>query len=162
MESRDFIRRLLVGKVIQFRVLYTIPTGAKREYGVITLQDGRQIPELPVAEGYVKLRDDAGKREENEEASALLETLKVLEARAKADNKGIWDTSVERIQTSYDVDAAKFAETWKGKPVDAIVEKVLTGDRLIVRFMESPTRHTQTMLLIAGIRTPSLKTNSGR
>lgn len=39
----------------------------------------------------------------------------------------------------------------------AIVEKVLTGDRLIVRFMKTPTEHVQAMLLIAGIRAPNTK-----
>ena len=37
----------------------------------------------------------------------------------------------------------------------AIVEKVLSGDRLIVRLLVSPTKHTQTIVLVAGIRTPS-------
>lgn len=40
---------------------------------------------------------------------------------------------------------------------EAIVEKVVSGDRLIVRLMTEPNRHTQTMLLIAGIRAPSTK-----
>lgn len=39
----------------------------------------------------------------------------------------------------------------------AIVEKVITGDRLIARLMTSPTEHTQTLLLLAGIRAPSTK-----
>ena len=42
-------------------------------------------------------------------------------------------------------------------PVTAIVEKVLTGDRVIARLMYAPTQHVQTILLIAGIRTPSTK-----
>ena len=39
----------------------------------------------------------------------------------------------------------------------AIVEKALSGDRLIVRLLLSPTKHQQTMLLIAGIRAPATK-----
>jgi len=39
----------------------------------------------------------------------------------------------------------------------ASIEKVLSGDRLIVRLVESPTKQTQTMLLIAGIRAPNTK-----
>ena len=38
-----------------------------------------------------------------------------------------------------------------------VVEKVLTGDRLIVRLQETPTNHVQTLLLIAGIRAPNTK-----
>lgn len=41
--------------------------------------------------------------------------------------------------------------------VTAIVEKVLSGDRLIVRLLLSPTEHVQTMVLLAGIRAPATK-----
>lgn len=40
---------------------------------------------------------------------------------------------------------------------EGIVEKVLTGDRLIVRLLETPTKHVQTMLILAGIRAPNTK-----
>ena len=39
----------------------------------------------------------------------------------------------------------------------AVAEKILSGDRLITRLMETPTQHVQTMLLIAGIRAPNTK-----
>ena len=48
----------------------------------------------------------------------------------------------------------------KGKKIDAIVERVLTGDRLIARLMLSPTKHVQTMLVLAGVRTPATKRTS--
>ena len=37
----------------------------------------------------------------------------------------------------------------------AIVEKVLSGDRLVARLIVDPKRHVQTIVLIAGIRAPS-------
>ncbi|KAF2469442.1 uncharacterized protein BDR25DRAFT_263981 [Lindgomyces ingoldianus] len=157
-ESRDFLRRLLVGKVVHFRVLYKIPTGANREYGVISLPNKTSLPELAVAEGWVKIRDDAGRKDDSEEAAATLEKLQVLEARAKADSKGVWQESGGRINSSFELsDPKKFVEDNKGKAVDAIVEKVLSGDRLIVRLLLSPTEHIQTMVLMAGIRAPSTK-----
>ncbi|OCK79453.1 hypothetical protein K432DRAFT_299815 [Lepidopterella palustris CBS 459.81] len=157
-ESRDFLRRLLVGKVVHFKVLYKIPTGLNREYGIITLPNKTQIPELAVAEGYVKLRDDAGRKDDSEEAAIILEKLQMVEARAKADSKGLWAETGGKIENSYELpDPKAFVEEWKGKPIDAIVEKVLSGDRLIVRLILSPTKHMQTMLLIAGIRAPSTK-----
>lgn len=39
----------------------------------------------------------------------------------------------------------------------AIVERVLSGDRLICRLLIEPKRHMQTMLLVAGIRSPATK-----
>ncbi|KAF2231782.1 nuclease domain-containing protein 1 [Viridothelium virens] len=157
-ESRDFLRRLVVGKVVQFQVYYKIPTGVNREYGTVILQNREQLPDLLVAEGWAKLRDDAGRKDESEAGSQLLEKLQALEARAKADEKGVWGTKGGNVETSYEMlDAKAFLEEWKGKSIDAIVEKVLSGDRLIVRLMPTPTRHVQTMLLIAGIRAPSTK-----
>lgn len=161
--SRDFLRKLLVGKVIQFRTLYKIPT-TSREYGIVLLggapgQPGASLPDLAVQEGWVKLRDDAGKKEESEETTQLLEKLRALEARARVDGKGVWGEGKEgRIECGHDVgDAKGFVEEWKGKDIDAIVEKVITGDRLIARLMMSPTEHTQTLLLLAGVRAPSTK-----
>lgn len=39
----------------------------------------------------------------------------------------------------------------------AIVEKVLSGDRLIMRLIVSPKKHVQTMVIIAGIKAPTTK-----
>ena len=113
------MRRLVVGKVVQFRILYAIPTGAKREYGQIILRDGSQLPELPVAEGFLKLRDDAAKREDNEETIALIEKLQVLESRAKADRKGLWDPDNQHIHTTYDLSNPQdVVQRWKSKPLE--------------------------------------------
>jgi staphylococcal nuclease domain-containing protein 1 len=42
-------------------------------------------------------------------------------------------------------------------PSLALVERVLSGDRLLVRLLLSPTEHVQTILLVAGIRAPATK-----
>ncbi|KAF2114234.1 hypothetical protein BDV96DRAFT_522926 [Lophiotrema nucula] len=157
-ESRDFLRRLLVGKVVHFRVLYKIPTGANREYGTLSLPNKTQLPDLAVAEGWLKLRDDAGRKDDSDEAAATLERLQALEARAKADSKGLWQESGGRINSTSELsDPKKFVDDHKGEDITSIVEKVLSGDRLIVRLLLSPTEHVQTMVLMAGIRAPSTK-----
>ncbi len=51
-------------------------------------------------------------------------------------------------------------EEYSGKKMDAIIERVLTGDRMIVRLLLSPEKHIQTMLVLAGVRTPSTKRTS--
>ncbi|GME49337.1 nuclease domain-containing protein 1 [Neofusicoccum parvum] len=157
-ESREFLRRILVGKVVQFKVLYTIPTGAKRDYGIIHLPGGLTLPDAAVAEGWVKLRDDADRKDDSDASQALVQKLQALEARAKADSKGTWAETSSRLDVSYELpDARGFVENNKGKDIDAIVEKVLSGDRLIARLLLSSTKHVQTMALIAGIRAPSTK-----
>jgi staphylococcal nuclease domain-containing protein 1 len=79
------------------------------------------LPERAVAEGWLKIRDDAGRKDESEESSRLLERLQVSEARAKADSKGLWAESGGKIECSYDLKEAKeFVEKTKGQPVDGM------------------------------------------
>ena len=144
--------------MIQFQVLYSIPTGVKRDYGIVMLQGGQKLPQAAVSEGWVKLRDDAGKKDDSEESKALLEKLELEEAKAKADSKGVWAENGGKIETSYEIpDPKSFAEEWKGKSIDAVVERVLSGDRMILRLLVTPTKHAQTIVLVAGIRAPTTK-----
>ncbi|KAF2155111.1 hypothetical protein K461DRAFT_326888 [Myriangium duriaei CBS 260.36] len=157
-ESRDFLRSLCVGKIVQFSVLYNIPTPSSRDYGTVILQDGRQLLDLVTGEGWVKLRDDAGKKEDSPQGIELLERLQALEARAKAEDKGLWNSSLPRIENAQEIsDPKAFADEWKGKPIDAIIERVISGDRLICRLKVEPKKHIQTMVLVAGIRAPATK-----
>jgi staphylococcal nuclease domain-containing protein 1 len=142
-ESRDALRELVVGKQIQFSVLYTIPN-TKREYGIVILNDGRRLPEEMVKEGWLKLREDAGRKEDSEEALQQLDHLRLLEAKARNDDKGLWSPNLNRIEVQHDMgDTQTFLETYKGKTLDGLVERVLSGDRMLVRLLISPTKHIQ-------------------
>jgi len=158
-ESRDFIRKLCVGKVIRFQVLYVIPQkagGQGREYGVVTLANGQQLPDIIVQEGWAKLRDDAERKAESPQAAELLEKLQALEAHARADEKGVWSAKSTTVQNQRELpDAKAFAEEHKGELIETIVERVLSGDRLICRLMVSPTQHVQTTVLVAGLKAPT-------
>lgn len=157
-ESRDFLRKLAVGKEVQFLRLYQVPTTG-REYGTVTLPDGRSLIELALEEGMVKLRDD-GKREDELENEATLEKLRPLEASARAEGKGVWGVSQDgRIDSRYEAPEApvQFLGTYKGKPIDAIIERVISGDRVAVRLLLEPKLHQQMVVLIAGIRAPLSK-----
>lgn len=155
-QSREFIRDLLLGKVIQFQVLYAIPT-TKREYGRVKLPNGPDLPDLIVQEGWAKVREDAGKKEDDETALAYLDKLRSLETEAKANNKGVWAKGGQIENSSEVTDPNALVEQFKGKQVEAIVERVLTGDRLIARVLLSPTKHLQTMLVLGGVRAPATK-----
>ncbi|TKA22772.1 hypothetical protein B0A50_07874 [Salinomyces thailandicus] len=158
-ESRDFIRKMCVGKMVQFKVLYVIPQktgGAGREYGLVQLANGQQLPDLIVQEGCAKLRDDAERKAESPAASELLEKLQALEAHAKADEKGVWAARPTDIQNMREIpDTKAFVEQHKGSSIETVVERVLSGDRLICRLMVSPNQHVQTTVLVAGLRSPT-------
>lgn len=143
-ESRDALRRLLVGKNVHFQVLYAIPN-TKREYGIVLLnENGPKFPEYMVQQGWLKLREDAGRKEDSEEALQQISQLRLFEATARSENKGLWGDAISRIDVQQDMgDPQKFLDTWKGKSVDGMVERVLSGDRLLVRLFISPTSHCQ-------------------
>jgi staphylococcal nuclease domain-containing protein 1 len=155
-ESRDYLRKMLVGKQVLFEILYQIPN-TKREYGTIHLpQSTTLFPDDSVRAGWLKLRDDAGRKEDTPEAQSHLDKLRLLEAQARSEDKGIWAPSGGRISVQHDMgDPESFIAEWKGKSVDGIVERVLSGDRMLLRLLLSPTKHAQVMTLVAGIRAPT-------
>ena len=75
-----------------------------------------------VAEGMVKVREEAGKREEEEETGVLIEKLKVLQTQAQRDGKGLWSEGTDdgKIETGDGQlpDPAVFLEQWKGKRIE--------------------------------------------
>ncbi|KAL4784176.1 hypothetical protein BJX76DRAFT_327918 [Aspergillus varians] len=159
-QSREFLRELLVGKVIQFQTLYTVPT-SQREYGNIKLPSfDVTLPEISVQEGWARVREEAGKRsDDSEETVAVLERLRALEDHARTEGKGVWaGAEITRIETSYELtDAKSLVDEWKDKHLEGIVEKVLTGDRLVLRLLVDPEEHLQVIAVVGGVRAPATK-----
>lgn len=136
----------------------------KREYGIILLPNsgGRSLPALCVSQGWVRVREDAARREGPEEANPLLERLFDLQEEAQAEERGVFSSSPlpseAEVHTEYEVsDAKALVDKHRHQPLDAIVERVISGDRLLVRLLLSPTHHLQTLIAVAGIRTPSTR-----
>lgn len=155
-QSREYLRQHVLGKVVQFQVLYVIST-TKREYGRITVPNGPSLPEDIVSEGWAKVREDAGRKEEDEAALAYLDKLRSAEGDAKTAGNGLWGKGGQ-IESINDLPNPNgLVQQYKGKKIDTIVERVLTGDRLIARLMLSDTKHVQTMVVLAGVRAPATK-----
>ncbi|TGJ82627.1 hypothetical protein E0Z10_g6137 [Xylaria hypoxylon] len=153
-QSRDYLRSLTVGKAVQCTVLYTIPSSG-REYGYAKLKDDTQLPDELVKAGWLKVREDAGRKEESEETLARLDALRSLESQAKSEDKGLWAATGGVIEVRNDFEPDEFEKQWKGQTIDGLVERVLSGDRCLVRLKSSDKTHHQVMALVAGIRTPS-------
>ncbi|KAH6604184.1 hypothetical protein Trco_007630 [Trichoderma cornu-damae] len=153
-QSREYLRSLVVGKPVQCTVLYTIPTTG-REFGSAQLKDGTLLPDELIKAGWLKVREDAGRKEESEELIDRLEKLRALESEAKSGSKGLWSGVNGTVEVQNDLGGPEFLTQWKGKTVDGIVERVLSGDRLLVRLLLSEKKHVQPLTLLAGVRTPS-------
>ncbi|KAI6294094.1 hypothetical protein MCOR29_003865 [Pyricularia oryzae] len=153
-QSREFLRESCIGKPVQCKILYTIP-GSGREYGSAIVKAGPELPDALVKAGWAKVREDAGKKEEDEEVLQRLEVLRQLENEARSDGRGLWAGTGGHIEVQNDLGGPEFMKEWKGKTVDGVIERVLSGDRLLVRLLLSDKKHCQVMTLVAGIRTPA-------
>ena len=81
---------------------------------------GPQIPDAALAEGWVKLRDDAGRKEGSEESAELLQRLEEIERKARSEGKGLWkEGGVSSPEVMYELPKPQeFVEEWKGKEVN--------------------------------------------
>ena len=119
-----------------------------------------QLPDISVQEGWSKVREEAGKRsDESEETLALLDRLRALESLAQDENKGVWASSNKGvIETSYELaNGQELVSKYKGEQLEGIIEKVLNGDRVVLRLLLAPQEHVQTVVAVAGIRAPPAK-----
>lgn len=154
-QSREHLRLLLVGQLVQCEILYTVPT-SNREYGVVYLPsaDGSRtnVVETLISAGTVRVRDRGGKQDT--EPNEILEHYRQLEAAAVDAAVGLHapSSSFDSYDATYDL-PLNFVEQNKGKPLDAVVERILNGDRILARIV-LPRLHVQVPLLLAGIRCP--------
>lgn len=77
-----------------------------------------------IGEGWVKLRDDAERKDESLAAGvdsnlSVATKFRDMENAAKNAGKGLWDSSLVKIENVYEIgDISSFVETNKGKKID--------------------------------------------
>lgn len=144
-ESREFVRQLLIGKDIKFKVLFKHPTTGK-EFGDIKAPIFNSLIEYLLERGIVKLKDNIN------EDSEFIDNLKDLEAKARAKGEGLWNEGTKSIEL-ISLDESIITKSNK-TPITTIVEKVISGDRIIARIIVNKSQHISTPLLLAGIKCP--------
>lgn len=150
-KSREFLLKSLAGQQVSFKVLYTTPGG--REYGIVWTNDECYYPHENLCEGWVTVRENAGRKDGSEE-EALVNEFRALQQRAQNDRLGIYSGEDGTIECVNDINPAQFIKEFKGKTIQSQVEKVLTGDRLIIRMWTSEKKHYEVMVLLAGVQAP--------
>ena len=171
------MRKLLVGKEVQFSVSYTISTlTPPRESGILYLP-GTNVLEQAIFEGWVKLRE-GGKKDKTEEEETLLSKWKALEEQAKAAGKGVWSSENNgKVEVRHEISGKEkeFLEQWKGKDMDgmttslhkyvdfflAIIEATPSADRLRARLLLPNGSQQIVPIVLAGVRSPSASKKPG-
>lgn len=148
-EAKEYLRQLMIGKEVKFEVGFKVPTTGK-EFGDILSPVFSSLIEHLLLKGLVKLNDNF--RIQNEDEADRIEDLKTLEAEAQKKQLGIWAAKFsdpEVVPLTEDI-ISKSQST----PLTAIVEKVISGDRVIARILVSKQKHVELPLLLAGIKAP--------
>ncbi|KAG0060709.1 hypothetical protein BGZ90_003919 [Linnemannia elongata] len=129
--ARNYLRKLLVGKEVMFRVDYTVPSTG-REYGAIFLNQ-ENIAHMLVREGWADVREIRASDAENVDVEALYS----YKAEAQAAKRGIWADSASGIRKAHynlEGDAESFLEKYKGKPLQVFTHaKFFVESRLLQR-----------------------------
>jgi len=146
-EAREFLRKLVVGRSVMFRVVNQATT---REYGVLLLGDNpttaTDVALALTEEGLVKCRDNCSD-------APLLEA----QERAKGANKGLWadDASTKVRKVTWDVENTReLVERFKGKPITGVIEHVRDGSTIRVMLLPD---FIQITLMLSGVRCPNTK-----
>jgi len=153
-ECREFLRKKLIGKDVQFSVEYKVP-GTGREYGCIYVKSPvtgelENITELLVAEGLVDVRTAIKPTEELNKLTELAEA-----AKSAGKGKHAADAKEHVRSITWNIENPRnFVDTKKGKPVDAIIEMVRDGST--VRAFLLPSFDYVTVML-TGIKCPMNK-----
>jgi len=159
-DSREYLRKLCIGKEVTFKVDYTVPS-IGREFGSVFLGD-KNVALLVVSGGWAKVREQG---QQKGEASPFLSELMRLEEQAKEQGLGRWNkdpgasgASIRTLPPSAIGDPSNFdamsllAEN-KGRPMEGIVEQVRDGSTVRV-YLLPEFRFVQ--VFIAGIQAPSM------
>ncbi|KAI7986472.1 Ribonuclease TUDOR 1 [Camellia lanceoleosa] len=104
-ESREYLRKLCIGKDVTFRVDYTVPAIGRE---LPSFLGDKNVSLMVVAGGWAKVREQG---QQKGEASPFLAELLRLEEQAKQQGLGRWS---------------------RGRPMEAIVEQVRDGSTLRV------------------------------
>ena len=156
--SREFLRRLLIGKQVKFRVEYAVQS-IGREFGQVYVGDVNAAVES-VANGWAKVRVGGGDQASNRD------DLVAAEAAAQAAAVGVWTKDPTQLAAAvrnvpHAFDPNSLLPTMKGRPVPCVVEAVLNGAALRVQLMTDGvgTRFATCVVFLAGVQAPAMKSS---
>ena len=126
-DSREFLRKRLVGRRIKFRVEYVV-SSIGREFGTIYVGD-ENVSLASVSHGWARVRPSQGG-----DAAANYDELVDAEREAQTREAGLWTKDATKLAAATrsppapeTVDNRTLLSTRRGVPTPAIVEAVLNG-----------------------------------
>ncbi|ESQ31759.1 hypothetical protein EUTSA_v10003594mg [Eutrema salsugineum] len=161
-ESREFLRKLCIGKEVAFKVDYKVEAIAGREFGSVYLGN-ENLAKLVVQNGWAKVREPG--QQNQDKVSPYIAELLQLEEQAKQEGFGRWskvpgaaEASVRNLPPSAVGDSGNFdamglLAASKGKPMEGIVEQVRDGSTIRVYLLPE---FQFVQVFVAGLQAPSM------
>ncbi|KAK7282156.1 hypothetical protein RIF29_10740 [Crotalaria pallida] len=159
-QSREYLRKLTIGKEVTFKVDYNVPT-INRDFGTVFVDD-KNVALLVVAQGYAKVREQG---QQKGEVSPYLAELSRLQEQARQDGLGLHNKdpgaaegSIRNLPPSAIGDASNFDAMGllaanKGVPMEAIVEQVRDGSTIRIYLLPD---FQFVQVFVAGIQAPQM------
>lgn len=144
-DSKEALRQLLIGKEIKFNVLFKIPTSGK-EFGDIKSPIFDSLVEYALEKGWVKLKEN-----NNFDDEEYGEKLLQIENKAKLLAIGVWSSTPEPDVVPL---TESIVQKSQKSPISAVVEKVISADRIVARILLNKSQHVSTPVILAGIKAP--------
>lgn len=148
-EAKQYLRNLVIGKEIKFSVLFKLPTTGK-EFGDILAPVFLSLIEHLLQKGLVKLKDNI--HIDSDEEADFVDTLKAAEAGARAKLLGIWAPKFSEPELVPLSDSI-IAKSQKS-PLTTVIERVISGDRVVGRIFVNKLQHVELSLILAGVKAP--------
>lgn len=140
--AKAYVRQTMIGKLVQFSLVQKAGT---REFGDIKTPLFDSLVHQLLLLGLAKVKDSVPDLDE-------VDQLRQIEEEAKRNKVGEWDVShagVEEVPLNENV-----ATKLRLFPISVTVEKVICGDRLVIRAIVDDHHHVVTPVLLAGIKCP--------
>ncbi|VVB13566.1 unnamed protein product [Arabis nemorensis] len=163
-ESKEFLRKLCIGKEVAFKVDYKVEA-IGREFGSVFLGN-ENLAKLVVQNGWAKVREQGQQNQDKvSKVSPYIAELQQLEEQARQEGYGRWskvpgaaEASIRNLPPSAIGDSGGFdamgllAES-KGKPMEGIVEQVRDGSTIRVYLLPE---FQFVQVFVAGVQSPSM------
>lgn len=147
-ESREYLRKMVIGQVVKFKVLYKVDV-ISRTFGTIELKDKDVLRDM-VSNGYVSVRSEREEKGNRE----LYEELVELQTEARDNHRGIWNPTKSLRHVSWTLnDPESFYQANKGMPMAAVVEQIRDGSTLKLYLLETGEMIS---LRLAGLQAPRI------
>ncbi|KAM9916372.1 hypothetical protein OXX59_010027, partial [Metschnikowia pulcherrima] len=121
-EAKEFLRQLVIGKEIKFRVLFKMPTSGK-EFGDVSAPIFSSLIEYLLERGWVKMKDNV--RADSEQEEELILRLRAAEEAAKKKQVGVW--SPKFVEPEIVPLSAEVITQSTKTPFTTVIERVISG-----------------------------------